>query len=198
MSERTVYDDATWGIDRIDSRTGTDGSYDDSGSTGAGTRIYILDTGVYIGHNDFGGRAVGGWSDGCQSGTETGCGSTWGYQGVVGNGCGDHGTHCASTAAGSEYGVAKGATIVAVQVRPAMIHTPWQLLRNACHIMLVYLGAELLGERLFCRGSRGNRLGGEELLPRQGERPQSAMRPLDVARRPGYLLSIHKRNRCCA
>ena len=35
-----------WGIDRIDSRDGTDGFYDDSGVTGSGSLVYILDTGT--------------------------------------------------------------------------------------------------------------------------------------------------------
>ena len=51
---------ATWGIDRIDSREGTDSKYDDSGATGSGTVVYILDTGIRISHNDFAGRAEAG------------------------------------------------------------------------------------------------------------------------------------------
>ena len=129
-----------WGIDRIDSRDGTDGFYDDSGVTGSGSLVYILDTGtpstaplaprpsyrraagVRIGHVDFGGRALAGWSAGCPTGSESSCGndvSGYVYQGVIDSSssrCNGHGTHCASTAGGTIYGVARGATIITVQV----------------------------------------------------------------------------------
>ena len=45
-----------WGIDRIDSRSGQDGEYIHGGATGAGTRTYVLDTGVRISHVDLAGR----------------------------------------------------------------------------------------------------------------------------------------------
>lgn len=80
--------------------------------------VDILDTGVRITHEDFGGRAVAGWSAYCNDVDDGACGDA----GVVGGvitaeraGCNGHGTHVASTAAGARYGVAKAATIVAVQ-----------------------------------------------------------------------------------
>ena len=104
------------GIDRVDSRTGRDNTYNYGTATGAGTRIYVLDTGVRISHNDFGGRAVAGWSAGCPD-SPSQCDSNWRWQGVITDtACHSHGTHCASTAGGMTYGVAKGATIVTVQV----------------------------------------------------------------------------------
>lgn len=110
---------ATWGIDRIDARLGLDNTYS-YGDEATNSRIYILDTGVLTSHDDFGGRALGGWSAGCQTGNEAACGSTWVEKGVIteemGRTCNGHGTHCASTAGGSTYGVAKGTTIVTVQV----------------------------------------------------------------------------------
>lgn len=73
--------------------------------------------GVYAGHEEFGGRVVPGWSAGCATGMEMGCGTKWLHQAILpaGTQCDSHGTHTASTAAGRRYGVAKEATIVAVQ-----------------------------------------------------------------------------------
>jgi subtilisin family serine protease len=62
--------------------------------------IKDADTGIYIEHNDFGGRASWGATFG-------------GYGDVDDNG---HGTHTASTAVGAQYGIAKAATVVAVKV----------------------------------------------------------------------------------
>jgi subtilisin family serine protease len=115
-----------WGIDRIDSLLGRDDMYRFGNSTGKGTRLYHLDTGIFAAHEDFGGRVVPGYSAGCPTGKERGCGSQWLYQGVIRDEhrnarskvqamCDGHGTHTASIAAGSRYGVAKDATIVAVQ-----------------------------------------------------------------------------------
>lgn len=73
-------------------------TYDSSG--GNGVDIYILDSGVRITHNEFEGRARWGATFG-------------GYPDADGHG---HGTHCAGTAAGKTYGVAKSASIVAVRV----------------------------------------------------------------------------------
>ena len=66
-----------WGIDRIDSRNGRDGTYNYGTATGAQARVYVLDTGIRTSHTDFGGRAVAGWSYGCQTGSESACGSNW-------------------------------------------------------------------------------------------------------------------------
>ncbi|KAF9467117.1 serine proteinase [Collybia nuda] len=73
-------------------------SYDESG--GQGVDVYVVDTGVYIDHSEFEGRAVWGKTFG-------------GYMDADGNG---HGTHVAGTVAGAQYGVAKKARIVAVKV----------------------------------------------------------------------------------
>jgi cerevisin len=62
--------------------------------------MLITDTGIYLEHNDFGGRAV--W------------GATFGnYSDMDENG---HGTHTASIAAGAQYGIAKAAHLIAVRV----------------------------------------------------------------------------------
>jgi len=93
---------ATWGLNRIgaDSRV----------RTGAGTTIFVLDTGVRSSHNDFGGRAA--------SALDMSSGSLRECNGAV-NCAGDsqgHGTHCAGTAGGTQYGVAPRAAVRSVKV----------------------------------------------------------------------------------
>ncbi|WP_216587016.1 S8 family peptidase [Streptomyces brasiliscabiei] len=94
---------ATWGLDRIDQADlPLDSSYTYPSSAGSGVTAYIIDTGVRITHTDFGGRA------------------SYGYDAVDDDSTADdgngHGTHVAGTVAGTTYGVAKAADIVAVRV----------------------------------------------------------------------------------
>lgn len=93
---------ATWGLDRVDQRDrplSTTYSYT---TTGAGVRAYIIDTGIEYGHADLAGRAVFGFD-----------GYTDGRNGAD---CDGHGTHVAGTVGGTTWGIAKGATLVAVRV----------------------------------------------------------------------------------
>jgi subtilisin family serine protease len=65
-----------------------------------GGDVYIMDTGIHLTHNDFGGRATHVFD-------------------AVNEGPGDgngHGTHCAGTAAGTQYGIAKQSQIFDVKV----------------------------------------------------------------------------------
>ena len=93
---------ATWGLDRIDQRNRPLSTTYNYTSTGAGVNVYVIDTGLRISHNDFGGRARNGY-DAVENDSVA----------QDGNG---HGTHVAGTIAGTTYGVAKGATVYGVRV----------------------------------------------------------------------------------
>lgn len=91
-----------YGLDRIDQRNLPLSNSYVYNATGAGTTVYIVDSGVRITHSDFGGRASHGYDfvDGDADASD----------------CNGHGTHVAGTVGGSTYGVAKAASIVAVRV----------------------------------------------------------------------------------
>ena len=94
---------APWGLDRIDQAAlPLSGTYTYPDSAGSGVTAYVIDTGVRITHQQISGRASYGYDavDGDTTASD-------------GNG---HGTHVATTIAGTTYGVAKKANIVAVRV----------------------------------------------------------------------------------
>ena len=96
---------APWGLARISHRKALSfASFDKylySEDGGEGVDAYVIDTGTFIHHDDFEGRA------------------SWGKTVPVGDPDEDgngHGTHCSGTIAGKKYGVAKKANVVAVKV----------------------------------------------------------------------------------
>jgi subtilisin family serine protease len=92
----------SFGLDRIDQVSlPLNNSYTFS-RTGAGVHFYGIDTGILYSHTDFGGRASAGFDAVTVGGNAVDC-----------NG---HGTHTASTAAGTTFGVAKAMTVIGVRV----------------------------------------------------------------------------------
>lgn len=92
----------TWGLDRIDQRKLPLNNTYTYNFNGSGVTAYIIDTGIRITHQQFGGRA------------------SYGYDFIdndtTASDCNGHGTHVAGTVGGSSYGVAKGVSLVAVRV----------------------------------------------------------------------------------
>ncbi|GAB1334774.1 hypothetical protein ACE1SV_13640 [Streptomyces sp. E-15] len=102
----TTRSDAPRGLDRIDQAgLPLSGTYAYPDSAGGGVTAYVIDTGVRITHSQLSGRAAYG-CDEVENDTTA----------QDGNG---HGTHVATTIAGSTYGVAEKAKIVAVRVLDA-------------------------------------------------------------------------------
>ena len=107
-STQVVQGGATWGLDRIDQRTGLNGQYMYT-QTGLGVRVYVVDTGILTSHTQFGGRAG------------------VGFDAFGGNGqdCNGHGTHVAGTVGGATYGVAKQAALTSVRVLDCSGNGSW-------------------------------------------------------------------------
>ncbi|MEU9168133.1 S8 family peptidase [Streptomyces sp. NPDC048420] len=99
----TTQSSAPWGLDRSDQTSlPLSGTYTYPDTAGSGVTAYVIDTGVRISHAQISGRASYGYDavDGDTTASD-------------GNG---HGTHVATTIAGTTYGIAKKAKIVAVRV----------------------------------------------------------------------------------
>jgi subtilisin family serine protease len=101
--DRVQLNPPSWGLDRLDQASlPLSKSYTSPASGGSGVTVYVIDTGIRITHKDFGSRASYGWDFVDNDATAQ-----------DGNG---HGTHVAGTIAGTTYGVAKKAEVVAVRV----------------------------------------------------------------------------------
>jgi len=89
-----------WGLDRIDQGAlPLSGTYSYT-TTGAGVHAYIIDTGIWTLHPEFGGRAN----------------NVFDAYGATGEDCNGHGTHVAGTIGAATYGVAKGVSLHGVRV----------------------------------------------------------------------------------
>ena len=100
---QTMVGGEPWGLDRIDDKTGLDGSFQHT-ANGIGVTAYIIDTGIQSDHSEFEGRVVSG--DDFDAFTD----------GRHGEDCNGHGTHVAGTVGGESYGVAKKVNLVSVRV----------------------------------------------------------------------------------
>jgi cysteine-rich repeat protein len=93
-------DPPSWGLDRIDqARLPLDHRLRYR-PTGAGVNVYVIDTGIWTTHEEFGGRAQ----------------MVFSYNGGSGADCNGHGTHVAATIAGTSVGVAKSARVFGLKV----------------------------------------------------------------------------------
>jgi subtilisin family serine protease len=92
----------SWGLDRVDQTGPVQSLSYTYPTTASNVTAYIIDTGINIAHQDFGGRASYGYDF---VGNDT-----------VADDCNGHGTHVAGTVGGTTFGVAKGVKLVGVRV----------------------------------------------------------------------------------
>ena len=94
-------------IDRVDQRElPLDNQFSPIGD-GEGVDIYVLDSGIFYEHEEFGNRAKFGGYDPMDE---------YERENRTGRDCYGHGTHVASNAAGMKYGTAKKARIYSIRI----------------------------------------------------------------------------------
>lgn len=118
---------ATWGLDRVDQPyLPLDETYQYPDQAGGGVNVYVIDTGLRASHQEFTGRVIEGRNFAVNDTGLLGLGGLPIVGSLLNIGgetdpsdtsdCNGHGTHVASTAVGSTYGVAKQASVAAVRV----------------------------------------------------------------------------------
>jgi len=104
-TQTITYPDGPWGLDRSDQRSLPLDSAYTYNSNGTGVNVYVIDTGIWLSHQEFGGRARAGYD---YFRNPADC--------LYGWDCAGHGSHVAGIIGGSTYGVAKNATLYSVRV----------------------------------------------------------------------------------
>lgn len=98
-----------WNLDRIDQRKKELDHHFNPKGNGHGVDVYILDTGIRYSHSEFKGRAKYAGYDAIDQLVKS-------NKKKRGLDCNGHGTHCAGTIGGLQYGVAKQATLYSARV----------------------------------------------------------------------------------
>ncbi|MEU6073410.1 S8 family serine peptidase [Micromonospora sp. NPDC047074] len=92
----------SWGLDRLDQIFAPMNKRYTYPNTASNVHAYVIDSGIRITHQEFGGRASNGYD--------------FVDNDPIANDCDGHGTHVAGTIGGTNYGVAKAVQLVGVRV----------------------------------------------------------------------------------